>query len=163
MPYKLLGSGGQSAWRCARFSIRYKVQEKLLTVFDPSDAAKILYSSWDPDLINIQEQTAALYLNHRFQALAFQPISTGNLRSSSLDLPLLLIHGLLTRAHYIVIAHNHPSGDPTPSKQDIRLTQQVQKSISLVGMELYDHIILAKEGWHSMAESRNIIPDWKLA
>ena len=52
----------------------------------------------------------------------------------------------------IVVAHNHPSGDPTPSKQDIAMTQQLVAAGQILGVRLSDHIIVAKEGYFSFRE-----------
>jgi DNA repair protein RadC len=152
----------QTGWTCAKLSVKYRISHPPIRVHDSQDAACLLYESWDKDLLNIQEQVGALYLNHRMHAIGFRLISTGKLNTATVDTPLLLSCGLLTRAQYIILAHNHPSGDPTPSKADIRLTCQLQKTIGLVGMELYDHIILSQDDWHSMADRRNIVPDWML-
>jgi DNA repair protein RadC len=149
-------------WSCAKLSVRYALTSQPIQIRDSEDAARLLYASWDQELINIQEQTGALYLNHKQQAIGFRLISTGKLNTTQLDTSLLLSCGLLVRAHAIILCHNHPSGDPTPSRTDIRLTCQLQKTIGLVGMELHDHIILCLELWHSMADQRNFLPDWKV-
>jgi len=49
----------------------------------------------------------------------------------------------------IVVAHNHPSGDPSPSKQDIAMTQQLVAAGQILGVRLYDHTIVAREGYFS--------------
>ncbi|HSX30267.1 MAG TPA: JAB domain-containing protein [Candidatus Saccharimonadales bacterium] len=49
----------------------------------------------------------------------------------------------------IVVAHNHPSGDPTPSKQDIKMTQQLVAAGQILGVRLHDHIIVTREGYFS--------------
>lgn len=162
MPHRSILPAGVSSWTLAKLSVRYRLTSNPIRIQDSQDAAKLLYHTWDEEMINIQEQMGALYLNHKLQAIGFRLISTGKLNTTNLDTALLLSCGLLVRAQYIILAHNHPSGDPTPSKSDIRLTCQLQKTISLVGMELYDHIILGQEHWHSMADQRNFLPDWMI-
>lgn len=49
----------------------------------------------------------------------------------------------------VVVAHNHPSGDPTPSRQDIAMTQQLVAAGQILGVRLYDHIIVTKKGHFS--------------
>lgn len=160
MPQRLPKTADHIGWSCAKLSVKYRISHPPIRIHDSQDAAHLLYESWDSDLINIQEQVGALYLDHRMHAIGFRLISTGKLNTATLDTPLLLSCGLLVRAHSIILAHNHPSGDPTPSKADIRLTCQLQKTVSLVGMELHDHLILSQEDWHSMADRRNFVPDW---
>lgn len=52
----------------------------------------------------------------------------------------------------IIMTHNHPSGDPTPSQADIELTKQLQKALSLVDVRVLDHIVVGMEGCESLAE-----------
>ncbi len=147
-------------WAVSRFKIKYCLTSQPKVILDSEDAARVFLRMWDEDLMNVQEQIGALYLNSRSQCLGFRLISTGKLNLTNLDTPLLLSCGLLCRARSIILAHNHPAGDPTPSRMDIRTTLQVKKSIELVGMELHDHIILSQDSWHSMADARNFIPTW---
>lgn len=149
-------------WTVAQLRIRYQLLQKPRRIRDSEDAAKVLHSMWDTELLNVQEQIGALYLNSKNECLGFRLISTGKLNTATLDTSLLLSCGLLTRARAIILAHNHPCGDPTPSRMDISTTIKLEKSIELVGMELHDHIILASEGWHSMADSRNFLPKWMM-
>ena len=57
----------------------------------------------------------------------------------------------------IILAHNHPSGDPTPSEDDIAFTQKMKNAADLLGVELVDHIVIAKTSWISMKEQRKLI------
>ena len=145
-------------WAVANLSIRYRLTGTPIPIRDSEDAARVFRKMWDHSLLNVQEQIGALYLNSRNHAIGFRLISSGKVSAATLDVPLLLSCGLLVRARSIILCHNHPSGDPTPSRTDIRLTQQLCKTTEMVGMELFDHIVLAQEGWHSMADSRNFIP-----
>lgn len=60
------------------------------------------------------------------------------------------------RASSIIVAHNHPSGDPTPSGQDIAATEQLMKAGKILGIELVEHLIVAKGRWFSFGE-RSIV------
>lgn len=57
------------------------------------------------------------------------------------------------RASSIIVAHNHPSGDPTPSGQDIAATEQLMKAGEILGIELVEHLIVANDRWFSFGES----------
>jgi len=63
---------------------------------------------------------------------------------------------LLRNAARVIICHNHPSGDPAPSRQDIELTRRVRDAGSLLGLRLLDHVIVGTEGYTSLA-TRGII------
>jgi len=56
------------------------------------------------------------------------------------------------RASKIIVAHNHPGGDMTPSREDIRITENLQKAASILGLDLLDHVIVAKGGYFSFRE-----------
>ncbi|MGH2829765.1 MAG: JAB domain-containing protein, partial [Actinomycetota bacterium] len=49
-----------------------------------------------------------------------------------------------------LVAHNHPSGDPTPSAEDLALTRRLERCAELVGVEFLDHVIVAGDGWRSV-------------
>lgn len=146
-------------WAVANLRVSYRITGTPVAIRDADDAARILHRMWDQSLINIQEQTAALYLNSKNQAIGYRLISSGKLSSAVVDKSLLLSCALLIRATGIIIAHNHPSGDLTPSKADIRSTCQLQKAINLIDCRLVDHLILSDHAWYSMADGNNFIPD----
>ena len=66
----------------------------------------------------------------------------------------LFIEALNKQAVSIILLHNHPSGDPTPSTTDILLTKRVQEAGDLIGIELLDHIIIGDNCYSSFAESK---------
>ena len=58
------------------------------------------------------------------------------------------------------VAHNHPTGDPAPSRDDIALTREVKRALEVVGVSLHDHIIIGRKG-HSSLRSMKVIDGWK--
>lgn len=62
----------------------------------------------------------------------------------------------LTSASALVMVHNHPSGNPMPSGDDMRATQAVRKAADCVGLDVLDHVIVASEGWYSIASGEEI-------
>ena len=64
----------------------------------------------------------------------------------------LFIDALQMGAVYIILIHNHPSGDPTPSKDDILITKRVNEAGNLIGIELLDHIIIGDNSYVSFRE-----------
>ena len=59
---------------------------------------------------------------------------------------------LVDRACAIIVAHNHPSGDLTPSQSDVEVTKQLKSSGDLIGIKLLDHIIFSQRGYYSFQE-----------
>jgi len=58
------------------------------------------------------------------------------------------------------VAHNHPTGDPSPSRDDIALTREVRNALKAVGVSLHDHVIIGRKG-HVSLRSMNVIEGWK--
>mgnify|MGYP002814410432 CR=1 FL=1 len=60
---------------------------------------------------------------------------------------------ILANAAAIIVAHNHPSGDPTPSAEDRAITQRLKQAGELLGIHLLDHVILGHSGYHSFVDA----------
>ena len=69
----------------------------------------------------------------------------------------IFIQALKQEAAYIVLLHNHPSGDPTPSEDDIRITNRITKAAMLLEFELVDHIIIGDCAYYSYKEHKRIL------
>jgi DNA repair protein RadC len=63
---------------------------------------------------------------------------------------------IVQSAAAIILAHNHPSGDPSPSRQDLEMTERLRQAGTLLGIAVLDHIVFAAEGYVSIAER-----DWR--
>jgi len=93
-----------------------------------------------------RETVIAVYLNTKNEPVALHTVSVGTL-SSSLIHPRELFKGaLLANAAALVLGHNHPSGNPEPSREDLEITRRLAQAGELLGIELLDHIIIGSEG-----------------
>ena len=79
-------------------------------------------------------------------------VSKGTLNSSLVHPREIFKRAMLQNAANIIIMHNHPSGDPTPSKDDIEITRRVYEAGKILGIELYDHIIIGDGVFISLKE-----------
>jgi len=80
-------------------------------------------------------------------------ITTGSISRAYVSPMELFRKALLRNAVMIVVLHNHPSGDPFPSKEDIRLTEQVKQGAELLGISLVDHIVIGDNRYYSFREN----------
>ena len=80
-------------------------------------------------------------------------LSKGTVNSSVLSPRDLFIEALRARAVRFAIVHNHPSGDPAPSREDILITRRVHEAGMMIGVELLDHIIIGDNRYSSMREA----------
>lgn len=94
-----------------------------------------------------QEYIIALFLNSRFEVLDRRVICIGSLDGVSVFPRDIIIPALELNASSVVIAHNHPSGDTTPSQEDIAITKRIEQGLELVGLNLLDHIVIGGDEW----------------
>ena len=99
-----------------------------------------------------QENIKLLMLNSKSKLLGESDISKGTVNASLISPRELFIEALNKQAVSIILLHNHPSGDPTPSKTDFLLTKRVKEAGELIGIELLDHIIIGDNCYISFAE-----------
>jgi DNA repair protein RadC len=101
-----------------------------------------------------QERTGALYLNARNRLLKNDPeIYRGTLDRAVVEPREILRRALLGKAAAVILYHNHPSGDPTPSREDREFTRRLAAAAEAVGVRLLDHVVVGREGCVSFRES----------
>lgn len=99
-----------------------------------------------------QEHVKLLMLNSKSRLLGETTMFKGSVNSSVVNPRELFIEALQRNAVFIILLHNHPSGDPTPSKEDIMTTIRIKEAGALVGVELLDHIIIGDCSYSSLRE-----------
>ena len=100
-----------------------------------------------------QEHMKLLLLNSKSLLIGETTISKGTVNASIITPRELFIEALQKNAVAIVIMHNHPSGDPTPSQEDIITTNRIKNAGNLIGIELLDHIIIGNNCYISFREA----------
>ena len=101
-----------------------------------------------------QEQMKLLMLNTKTKLIGETDISKGTVNASLISPRELFIEALNVGAVSIILLHNHPSGDPTPSESDILLTKRVKDAGDLIGITLLDHIIIGNNCYISFSEMK---------
>jgi DNA repair protein RadC len=97
-----------------------------------------------------REQFRVLFLDKRNQVIADEVQQTGTVDHTPVYPREVVKRALELSATAIILVHNHPSGDPTPSRADIQMTQQIIAVASPLGISVHDHIIVGKEGHTSL-------------
>jgi DNA repair protein RadC len=98
-----------------------------------------------------QENIVALYLNSRFELIEQKTIRIGGVDNSQLLPRDVITYALENNATYVVMAHNHPSGDCEPSQEDILLTNRLEEAMNIMGITMLEHLVIAKNGWKSIS------------
>lgn len=99
-----------------------------------------------------KEHFICLYLNARNQLIHLEVVSMGTLNSSLVHPREVFTPALQHTAAAIIAAHNHPSGDITPSEEDVCITKRLQTAGDLLGISLLDHLIITRDDYLSMKE-----------
>lgn len=97
-----------------------------------------------------REHFVAILLNARHEPIAVETISVGSLNASIVHPREVFRPAILAAAASIIVAHNHPSGDPEPSEEDLSITRRLAEVGELVGIGLLDHVVIARRGITSM-------------
>jgi DNA repair protein RadC len=105
----------------------------------PKDVASLLLSEMS---VLDQEHLRILLLNTRNEVLGIQEIYVGNVNSSVVRAAEVFRPAVQANTPSIIVVHNHPSGDPAPSSQDVDITNELISARKLLGIELLDHVVL---------------------
>ena len=116
------------------------------------DAMEVFREHFDADELDYRESFFALYLNQANKVLGIKKISECGISSALVDVRIVLQAALLCNASGIIVAHNHPSGNLTPSTADIKITAQIKEASKIMSMALLDHIILTSDSYYSFAD-----------
>lgn len=134
------------------FSIALKYKGKkseLKTIQGADDAAEVARKCFDADSIDWVESFIVVALNNANKVLGFYKVSTGGVSGTIADPKIIFQFALLSNASSIIIAHNHPSGNLTPSNADKAITEKIANAARLLDMTLLDHIIVTDESYFS--------------
>jgi len=91
-----------------------------------------------------REHLAALYLNARNEVIFKKHLFVGTLDANIAHPREIFSHALIQNAASIILVHNHPSGDPEPSKADLEITKRITEAGKIMGIDVLDHIIITK-------------------
>ena len=98
------------------------------------------------------EQVWIIFLTTTNTLIAKEMISMGTLNYTAIDNRTILRRVLLNNAAGFILIHNHPSGNPQPSQQDIKMTEKLKKACELMDVKLVDHVIFTDDAFFSFSE-----------
>lgn len=110
-----------------------------------------------PDVVNLErEHLHVVLLSTKHHVIGVRELYRGTLNSSVVRVAELFRHAIREDAASIIVAHNHPSGDPTPSAEDVRITADAVAAGRLVEVDVLDHVIIGSRTlrWTSLREQR---------
>jgi len=115
----------------------------------PQDAADLLM----PELRDEpQEHFKGIFLNKKNEVLKIRTITVGSLDASIITPRELFRDAISINSAAVIVAHNHPSGDPTPSREDLDISKRLQQAGQVIGIEVLDHLVIGDGRWVSLKE-----------
>ncbi|MBP8055135.1 MAG: DNA repair protein RadC [Chloroflexi bacterium] len=147
------GIGEQTAWRLLAIAEMGKRMARPLTprvtITSPSTAADLLMS----DMMGLsQEELWVISLNTRNEVIGKERVYRGSLNTSVIRIGEILRVPMLRNAAAFIVAHNHPSGQPEPSPEDIRVTREIAECAKTMDIPLLDHVIIGHHRYVSLKE-----------
>jgi len=117
------------------------------------DAYTEFKSFYDDSTIGLKESFYVMYLNQSNRVLGIYPLSTGGVTGTIADPRLIFSVALKINAAGVILSHNHPSGNLSPSVADKELTNKIKEAGKLLDIKVYDHIIVSPENsYYSFAD-----------
>lgn len=132
------------------------VGESHVRIREGNEAVKLMQREM---MYEKRELFMTLLLNTRLEIESKSVISIGNLDNAPVHPREVFAPAVRRSAAAIIVAHNHPSGDPTPSNMDIEVTRRLIEASHVLGIRLVDHLIIGK-GRHISLRESGIIPEW---
>src|SRR3954470_13927534 len=154
-PKRIAKVGKISESAAAALKIAHAAANRML---ETKAKAQPVLSSWQAllDYLRVDmaheaiERVRVLFLNSKNMLIANEPMWEGSVDESAVHIREVMRRALDLHATAIIIVHNHPSGDPSPSQQDIRLTRDLVEAAKHLKIQVHDHVIIGVEGHRSL-------------
>ncbi|MBC8504958.1 MAG: DNA repair protein RadC [Anaerolineales bacterium] len=125
--------------------------EERPTINSPADAAVLV--QYEMSVLE-QEHLRVMLLDTRNRVLNIEAVYQGSLNSSQVRVGELFRAAIRRNAAAVIVVHNHPSGDPTPSPDDVAVTRAIVEAGKLLDVQVLDHLVIGSSRWLSMKEHK---------
>ena len=142
-------------YRVSDIEISYNPKLKISQmpkVITAERAYEIVFQRWNKGKIEFIEQCKVLFLNRNSRLLGIYEVSTGGIHGTLVDPKVIFIAALKCCACSLILVHNHPSGNLSPSQEDHALTEKITKAGKLLDIAVLDHLIITVDGYTSFAD-----------
>ncbi len=148
---------GMGQAKTAQLKASLELGRRLLTA-SPEERPQVKSPADVADLLLLemgaleQEEMRVLFLDTKSRVLGVSTIYMGSLHTAWLRVGELFREAVRRNCAAIIVVHNHPSGDPTPSPDDVEITQEIVKAGELLGIEVLDHLVIGSQRYVSLKE-----------
>ena len=125
-----------------------EVEYKQTRISTAKDIVNFMNEIENIDLL-AEESTFVLCLNAKNEIVSYSEIAKGGISFCNFDMKTLFKNILLSNASKFILVHNHPSGDSTPSKNDIEITKQIKNASEIMNVKFLDHLVIAGNNYSS--------------
>ncbi len=148
--YSLSNTQAQNLENFKSFRKRAMIRKDLQQIRSSNDAREII-QPYFADLTH--EEFYCVFLNRANRVIKIEQISKGGISGTVTDVRIVLKSAVLNTASGMIVAHNHPSGNLSPSDSDSRITQKIKEAGLLLDVQLLDHLIIAGPDYYSFADN----------
>lgn len=148
-----MNQGNSCRWKVSKLRVRYKkVILSEVVASNSFDLHRVFLGLWDLETIDLREDFCVLTMDSRLQQIGFYRAFRGGSSSSYVDRKLVYSIALGSGCDSVAVAHNHPSGDVTPSAEDFRITTGLKQGFDVLGVRFADHLIMSRDRYFSFAD-----------
>jgi DNA repair protein RadC len=119
---------------------------KRVKIRHSADAFKVLWEHWDKDTIEHHEEFKILLLNNKNTVQGLSNVSKDGVTGTIIDVRIVLQTAIKAHATALILCHNHPGSNPTPSEADVAITMKLAEAGKMMDIQVLDHIILCGDG-----------------
>jgi len=147
-----IGEAKAAAVSAAFEFVRRRIKPEGLKIKFPADILPLIQHYGDRK----QEHFLSVSLNGANEVMSVRVVSMGLVNKAPVHPREVFADIIAERASAVIVAHNHPSGDISPSAEDMKITKQLKEAAAILGLSLLDHIIFSTRGYYSFAEHHEL-------
>ena len=147
-----IGEARAAAVSAAFEFVRRRIKPEGLKIKFPADILPLIQHYGDRK----QEHFLSVSLNGANEVMSVRVVSMGLVNKAPVHPREVFADIIAERASAVIVAHNHPSGDLTPSAEDMKITKQLKEAAAILGLSVLDHIIFSAKGYYSFAEHNEL-------
>lgn len=114
-------------------------------VSSSQDLFDMMKNMFNEDTVEYCEESIIMFLNGANKSIGWMRHTTGGTSQTVIDIKMILVSALQCGASAMAVAHNHPSGQLSPSREDIKITERIKQGCEAIGVRFLDHLIITPE------------------
>ena len=139
--------------KIAEINVSYSTNQiDKIKLTNSKEVFNFIISKWNLNIIEFQEESKIILVNRANFVIGIHDLSKGGISGTVVDIRIILSIALKCNASGIILIHNHPSGNLTPSEADKVITRKLKNACELIDQTLIDHLIISKHDFYSFKQ-----------